>query len=113
MNKRPNQMQRIMIAMEKAGAVRRDGKSTEVELGIKKYQTAEYIGLRKAVAPVWPDAVEHAHADKRCGREWVCACGACNIIRREIKRLDDNACMGARGWTSNKAESMKSVLAGV
>jgi hypothetical protein len=29
-------------------------------------------------------AIEHAAADKRCGREWECACGACGTIRAEI-----------------------------
>ncbi len=32
--KKPNQFQRIMIAMEKSGAVRRDGKSTAAEFKI-------------------------------------------------------------------------------
>ena len=28
-------------------------------------------------------ALEHAKADERCNRSWECACGACNIVRRE------------------------------
>ncbi len=36
--KKPNQFQRAMIRMEKAGAVRRDGKSTAVELGVMSEQ---------------------------------------------------------------------------
>ena len=27
-------------------------------------------------------AQEHKAADKACGREWECACGACNTARR-------------------------------
>lgn len=29
---------------------------------------------------------EHVAADKACGREWVCACGACRIIRARLKK---------------------------
>ncbi len=28
------------------------------------------------------DAKEHANADRRCGREWSCACAACRTCRR-------------------------------
>ena len=28
-------------------------------------------------------AFEHAAADRDCGREWVCACGACKEVRSE------------------------------
>ncbi len=49
-------MQRIMIAMEKAGAVRRDGKSTAVELGITPPESERQI-LR--CAPPFDAQAEH------------------------------------------------------
>ncbi len=30
-------------------------------------------------------ATAHKAADKRCGREWVCMCGACRMIRKQPK----------------------------
>ncbi len=27
-------------------------------------------------------AMEHAYADKRMGRKWECACGACKLTRK-------------------------------
>ena len=32
-------------------------------------------------------AKEHAAADKRCGRKWVCQCAACRQTREEIRNI--------------------------
>lgn len=40
---------------------------------------------------MWPDAIEHAAADGRCGRTWQCSCGPCNAIRAEIARLKNGS----------------------
>lgn len=36
--------------------------------------------------PDWYEpALTHAEADKRCGREWSCGCGACRQARRHTE----------------------------
>lgn len=47
--------------------------------------------IRKELRSHFAQSLECAAADGRCGREWECACGACNIIRREFDRLAHRA----------------------
>jgi hypothetical protein len=43
-------------------------------------------------------AERHADADKSCGREWVCACGACRRVRQSnaLKEIDERFAKLAR-----------------
>lgn len=38
-------------------------------------------GILKRRDDAWATAKEHAAADARCGRPWVCACGPCRTVR--------------------------------
>jgi hypothetical protein len=51
-------------------------------------EQADYNALGRALARDGAQQVAKSHqeADKTCGRDWVCACGACQIVRAGIAR---------------------------
>jgi hypothetical protein len=47
----------------------------------------------------WPFAVEHAAADHRCDRKWVCACGPCRVIRKYIRFRENQEPTRGIAWS--------------
>lgn len=56
----------------------------------KLFLSAQAWSLTKATKPVPDDRAEHTadmhrSADAACGREWVCVCAACRMVRGASK----------------------------
>lgn len=64
--------------------------------------------VRIQIRPVAEVAAEHAIADKACGREWECTCGACNIQRK--KDLQEELRRSNGVWTATAEMISRNII---